>query len=306
MRRPDYVVDVVRAMYDWGADAELGKLLPEGFRNPFLRRGRNVSTTAVVSIGEPDITVDMAIAFLEACDVYQLRLFALLTIYGLRASEPCLLFHEHLHADWVNVCCLPELAYFTKGRRDKRLPMIPCLGTLLRTTTVDPPPAGLIYLRRGGMAETSSTPLVGASLKTLATEFQRRCAATGVRTATDRHQVRDQLLHEARAINYDHIVGEFTKIAGSLRWPRSATVKDFRHLFATCLENAGMPEHYRKYLMGQSPGRAAIVTYTHLNEIRQRFDEAVRKTLHPVIDVIIRRAAEVGIAGVNRGEEGRS
>ena len=66
-------------------------------------------------------------------------------------------------------------------------------------------------------------------------------------------------------------------------------------MFATCLENAGMPEHYRKFLMGQSPGRAAIVTYTHLNEIRQRFNDAVEKTLRPLVDAIERRSRDLGI-----------
>ena len=36
MRRPDYVVDVTRAMFDWAADPQRGKLVPEGFYNPFL------------------------------------------------------------------------------------------------------------------------------------------------------------------------------------------------------------------------------------------------------------------------------
>ena len=131
---------------------------------------------------------------------------------------------------------------------------------------------------------------MGASLRTLVKEFQRRCTAPGIRTAADRHRVRDQLLHDAGGINYDVIVSEFGKVARALKWPQPATLKDFRHLAATCLENAGMPEHYRKFLLGQSPGRAAIVTYTHLNEIRQRFEEAVEKNLHPLIDAIDRRA----------------
>jgi hypothetical protein len=57
----------------------------------------------------------MAVKFIEACDAYQLRLFGLLAIYGLRASEPCLLFHEHLRGDWLDVPCLPELGYYTKA-----------------------------------------------------------------------------------------------------------------------------------------------------------------------------------------------
>jgi integrase len=94
-------------------------------------------------------------------------------------------------------------------------------------------------------------------------------------------------------MTYDHIVNEFGKLAHLLGWPRSATLKDFRHLFATNLENAGMPEHYRKFLMGQSPGRAAITSYTHLNEIRQRFEEAVGRQIQPLINAVVRRSSEL-------------
>ena len=69
----------------------------------------------------------------------------------------------------------------------------------------------------------------------------------------------------------------------------------FGHLVATCMENAGMPEHYRKFLLGQSPGRAAIVTYTHLNEIRQRFEETIEKSLQPLIDAIDRRTKYLSV-----------
>ena len=102
LRRPDFVLDVIRAMYDWAADPQRGKLIPEGFLNPFLRQSRYTPSSVVVSLGEPDITVDMAAEFLRACDTYQLRLFAPIAIYGLRASEPCFLFYEHLNGDWLD------------------------------------------------------------------------------------------------------------------------------------------------------------------------------------------------------------
>jgi integrase len=292
MRRPDYVLDVVRAMYDWAADPQRGKLMPEGFRNPFLRRGRHASTPVVVSIGEPDITVVMAADFLGQCDAYQLRLFAPIAVYGMRAAEPCYLFQEHVDGEWLRVPCLPKIAYHTKGRREKRLPVIPPIAALLSPGAMSVN-GGLLYLRRGALSGVETPPLVGMPLGTLTAEFQRRCAASGVRTAADRRHVRDQLLHDAGAINYDHVVTEFNRVVRALDWPRSATLKDFRHLFATGLENAGMPEHYRKFLMGQSSGRAAIVTYTHLNEIRPRFEEAVQRQFQPLIDVIVRRASEL-------------
>jgi integrase len=143
-------------------------------------------------------------------------------------------------------------------------------------------------------ASDKASPLVGAPLTTLVREFQERCKAAAIRTAADRQRVRDEVLHESGGISYDHMVSEFRKVARGLGWAPSATLKDFRHLFATNLENAGMPEHYRKYLMGQSPGRAAIITYTHLNQIRQRFEEAVERQFQPIVDAAVRRAAELG------------
>jgi DDE superfamily endonuclease len=58
----------------------------------------------------------------KACDSYQLRLFVPMLLFGLRATEPCLLFREFLDSGWLRVPCLPELDYLTKGRRDKRFP----------------------------------------------------------------------------------------------------------------------------------------------------------------------------------------
>jgi integrase len=294
MRRQDYVLDVARAMYCWASDPERGKLIPEGFRNPFFRHGRNGRATATAQLGEPDITTAMAVDFINACDAFQLRLFAPLTVYGLRAAEPCFLLYEHLDQDWLRVPCMPELAYQTKGRREKRLPVLPCITALLHPPSQSAA-AGFLYVRRGVIAGVEKPRLAGASLGDLVQEFRRRCAAPKVCTAADRRRVRDGVLHDAGGITYDHIVTEFNKVAPALGWPRSATIKDFRHLFATCLENAGVPEHYRKFLMGQSPGRAAIVTYTHLNEVRQRFRDAVEKTLAPLVEAIGRRARDLGI-----------
>jgi hypothetical protein len=293
MRRPDYVLDVVRAMYDWAADPQRGRLIPEGFHNPFLRRGRHATASVAAAIGEPDITVKMAVEFLDACDAYQLRLFGPVIVFGLRAAEPCLLFYEHVRDDWLTVPCLPELDYYTKGRREKRLPIIPGLDMVLRSAAAARS-SGLLYLRRGVLANTATAPLVGAPLKDLVSVVQRRCAAPRIRTVADHQRVRDQILHECRGITYDHIVIEFGNVARALKWPQPATLKDFRHLVAICLENAGMPEHYRKFLMGQSPGQAAIVTYTHFNEIHQRFEEAVGKNLYPVVDAIDQRTRDLG------------
>ncbi len=204
------------------------------------------------------------------------------------------MFHEHVNAGWLDVPCLPEVNYFTKSRRAKRLPLIPAIAALLR-----PRPgrvaSGLLYLRHGAEAIGRRSGIIGSQYSILVTEFQRRCNGSAC-TAGERQDIRDQLFHEAGGMNYDHIATEFGKISRQLTWPRSATIKDFRHLAATCLENAGMPENYRKFLLGHSPGRAAIVTYTHLNAIREKFDAAVAGEFHPLLEAIERRTAELKLA----------
>ena len=72
----------------------------------------------------------MATRFLEACDAYQLALFVPLVVFGLRASEPAFLFTEHVEDGWLRVPCLADLRYETKGRRDKRFPLVGCLAEL--------------------------------------------------------------------------------------------------------------------------------------------------------------------------------
>jgi hypothetical protein len=105
--------------------------MPPGFHNPFAERRRTTDQGAPDLFGEPDITIGMATEFLKACDNWQLPLFSLYIFYGLRASEPCWLFQESLEENWLKVACDPQLGYTTKGRRDKRLPLIPPVVQML-------------------------------------------------------------------------------------------------------------------------------------------------------------------------------
>jgi len=283
MVKPQYVLDVSRAMYRWASDPQGEPLLRHGFQNPFLER-RRVSTKAVPDMfGEPDITVSMAVDFMNPCDAWQLPLFALYVFYGLRASEPCWLFRESIQDGWLKVSCDHELGYFTKGRRDKRLPLIEPLHELLTTRQTD---EGILFQHRAVWETKVTPPLAHASREDLRKQYASRLDKERNLTAQIRASIRDQMVLDAGGLNYDHIEHEFAQIKAKLGWPAEATLKDFRHLFSTCMENAGMPEFYRKFLMGQSPGRAAIVGYTHLNQIRERYLEAVEKQMEPLVEAL--------------------
>jgi hypothetical protein len=288
MKGQAFVLDAVRALLEWAADPDRGNLLPDGFRNPFRRRGEPRPVFNRDPLAEPDITLTMALDFVRACDRYQLRLFAPMLLFGLRAAEPCFLFVEYLDGDWLRVPCNADLAYRTKGRRDKRFPLIADLRPLweaLRNGRAQ----GLLYERRPAAEGREKAALRGASLADLVEEFRGRCAAGQAPNAAGRLRLRDVLLKEAGGVGYDRIQQEFGGLARKLGWPAAATLKDFRHLFCTTLGNAAMPEAYRRYLMGHSPEKAAVAAYTHLNELRRHYGEAVRREWAPLVAVILER-----------------
>jgi integrase len=294
MRGQAFVEDAARAMFAWAADPGRGRLMPAGFVNPFAGVAKVRRATAADPLGEPDITMAMAAEFLLACDAYQLRLFAPLVFFGLRASEPCYLFGEHVDDGWLRVPCLPDLGYVTKGRRDKRFPLAGALSAVLAAGRPASMP-GLLFLRRGVIEGRERPPLLGWDLRGLVDEYRRRSARARSLGAAGRTRLRDDVLRDAGGIRYDHLQGEFAGLSRTLTWPASATPKDFRHLFATGLENAGVPEHYRRYMMGHAPGRAAITAYTHLNRLSENYESALRGEWAPLADALARRAAEVGL-----------
>ena len=286
MQAVDFVLDTVRAMFAWVIDPNRGGLLPGDFGNPFLRSvvGRGRKTDDMLS--EPEITIEMAAEFLDACDDYQLRLFAPIICYGLRANEAVFLFHELLDRDSLKVACVEDLDYVTKGRRDKRLPLLESIADLLGAGHNQ---HGLIYVRRtreGG----APAPLLGASLVELVDEYARRLQRSRATTAGDRLRIRDVVLRDAGALSYETIAGEFRRLVRQLGWSRDATLKDFRHLFATAMTNGRMLEHERRYLMGHAPGKGAIAAYTHMNRLQQHYRNAAFQEMAPILRILESRS----------------
>ena len=231
----------------------------------------------------------MTVQFILACDEFQLRLFLPLILFGLRASEPTWLFHEDLDQVWLNVRCHPELDYLTKGQRDKRFPLVEALADLWKLWHQGGR-KGLL-LRRRSWAAHSESASPEASYDALVSNYRALCREKRAATVAARRQIRDRLIRESGAINYDQIDGEFRQVAGALEWKATATLKGFRHLFATALENSGCPETYRRFFLGHSPGRAASVNYTHLDQLHRHFQKFL---LHEYADIVAALRTRVG------------
>jgi integrase len=280
----EFILATARSAFTWASDPDQGNLLADSFRNPFTGRNWTIRRPAVDLTRELPITVPMAADFLGACDDYQVRLFTPLILFGLRAAEIGWVFNEDVTPDWFIVRCHAELDYLTKGQRDKKFPLLPKIRTFLLPSSK----SGLWVRRRSCSADSS--PLLSRS--ELIAEYQRRLSRHVSLNAKIRRNVRTQLLREEGALEYDHIHGEFQNVAKQLNWPASATLKGFRHLFATSLENNGCPVSYRQYFMGQSQGRSAIVRYTHLDELSRHFSDLVVNRYAPIIAALKSRRTD--------------
>ena len=297
LKRPAFILDVLRAMLEWAADPERGDLLSEGFRNPFARRLRKSRQVANDLLKEPDITAAMAAELMKACDRFQLAIFAPLALFGLRPGEIGWLFREYVKDDWIDVPCNLDLDYVTKGRREKGFPLSEALCSLWRCERSK---TGLLYLNRQSRKAANARRRSPASpWRTWWTSIAAVAAQGGPMNAERRRKIRNALMKEAGQLNYDHVEAEFRKLSQRLAWPAHATLKDLRHLFSTCLENAGVPQFYRCYLKGQSFGRSPIVTYTHITEdqVRKHYAAALQGELAAVVDAIQNRATELGVPG---------
>lgn len=286
MRGQRYVIDTVRAMFHWAADSQRGNLLPTGFVNPFRRRA--AEQRRVQELLQPDVTMEMTAEFILKCDLFQLPIFSVLALYGLRPGELGWLFGEDMSDGWFRVAGIPELSYSTKGKRDKQFPMLECLRRFWEPRSAGLRDGLMFHARKKALRKL---PMPSKESLTMQFQEQRSHAETAAKLRT----LRNRLLASAGQLTYDPIRLEFGKLARRLSWPRVATVKDFRHLFATSLENAGVPESYRRFFMGHAPGREAIVNYTHLNRIREHFLNAIEREYKPVVAAIEQRSIELGM-----------
>lgn len=196
MRNPQFVTDAVRAVFAWASDPDRGNLLPEGFRNPFLRAGGRGPVLKGDPLAAPDVTLPMAVELVGACDAFQLRLFVPLLVFGLRAAEPCALFADHLHDGWLSVPCVPDLGLLTKGRRDKRFPLLERLEPFWELFRAGKD-RGLMLERRAVIEGGAPAPLRGGSVAELVGEYRSRCGRADVKTAVDRARVRAGVFRDA-------------------------------------------------------------------------------------------------------------
>jgi len=256
--------------------------------NPFSgvnRRSRDVI------IGEPDITTEMAIRFVMACDRYQFRLFAPLILLGLRMSELVFLFRQQIKRGWLVIQRHPKLLYSPKSNGSREAPLLPILERILLHRPQSDESAFVFRRKRA-----ASTPSWAATKRTIIVEFNSRCSCASAATMETRIKIRDEMMREAGALTPRAIESQFRQVHKLLGWPPEATLHKYRHLFQSTMHNAGVPEKDCQLLLGHARGNSVTNCYTHVSrqDLRTHYENAIAKRWSLLLATVEKRAIELG------------
>ena len=270
------ILATARAMVRWAVEEGL---LPASAAVAFMQAGRDRATHHTLS--EVPLDTDEIVRLIAVADAYQLALFSFHILHGVRVAEPCWLMHEFVDIEkgWIDYRCIEELAYRTKGRIDKRLPIPSAMRNALQPWMTHGC-GGLVLLKRRYLRASGPLSRRGTGLQAIIQQVH----ASAPKGWSQRGRVAADLLKKHGAIEGDDVRREFKTLLSAAGISREVTPKALRHHFATALEKAGVPYYTRKYLLGHRlsdrGGRGSDITaiYTHLEP------DFVKATYQRVLD----------------------
>jgi integrase len=249
-----YVLEVCRTLFGF---AQRRRHLPPYAENPF----RTIQIDRIpVEDSRPIMifSADQERQFLEACDDWQLPIFATLMLTGLRPGELThLLLPDDLNLDQgsLRVRNKPAMGWQTKTRNERSIPLVPELIDMLRLVIADRQSGPLFQRRRcvvGGQRQ-----LWRLTPEQLRREFENRIALgeqsapAGIRRR-ERLRICRRIWVELGVIPEARLRLQFMKLTKAIGLPHVTAPKTLRHLFATRLQEANVDPLIRNELMAMS------------------------------------------------------
>ncbi len=157
---------------------------------------------------DPAITLEIAAKFLTACDEWQRPVFAAILLWTEAVGTGLDLWTE-LHRR-IRLDQMPELGYQTKGRRDKRVPILSAVEGLWfpqHSATGQ----GLLFRRRQSVGTFSDTSSYLDVVETY------RDMISKVMSAAERQRIRKCLQRELGGVDYDTLEREFGAMVEATR-----------------------------------------------------------------------------------------
>jgi integrase len=254
------------------------------------------------------LDADQEVRFLQACDEWQLPVFATLMFTGMRPGELTHLLVEDLDLEsgWLVVRNKPDLGWRVKTRNERRIPLLPELRELL-AQRMEGRRTGPVFLRRrctpaagaacgGGGSGGKVPPLALLTRDALAERLRRSPEPTAASitpasvVASPRRQQRRtaaQLWSSMGAVPETLLRNEFMRLTRNVNVPEMTAPKTLRHLFATWLQEANADPLIRNQLMGHAPavdlkgrgplGMTGVYSHATPDTIRRQLEAALRQ-----------------------------
>lgn len=280
-----YILETCRTLYAYAAKR---RHLPPYTDNPFAGLG---GKRARVDDAKPVFVFDRQseLAFLKAANEWSFSVHFLLSKLGLRPGELVRLLVEDvdLAGGWVHVRSRPELGAHTKTRRERAVPVIAELATVLRTCIGDRT-AGPVVLRQ--KADLDQLPLANCDARRLAAAAQKRITAAEATTAAllDRRaiaRIHRAVWRDAGATRLERIRASFIQTAQACGLDQATCPKSWRHTFATLLQDANVDPLIRQLTLGHAPpsmfganslGMTSVYTHTRPETHKREIERALR------------------------------
>jgi integrase len=247
------------------------------------------------------MTPDEEAKFLEACDGWQLPVFATLMFTGIRPGELChLLLTDDLdlNAGVLRIRNKPKLGWQVKTRNQRDIPLLPEVVEILRRH-VGTRTQGPVFLRRKATPEDSQHGALMLERDLMLAVAGKERSDGGSVDRAARLRLAKSVWHFAGALDEDHVRKEFTRIAAKIGLAGYTAPKILRHQFATVLQEGRVDPLVRNLLMGHATsehrtaghglGMTAVYTHTRPETIREQLLEAFAN--RPALQALNRRLA---------------
>ena len=293
-----YILECCRALFAYaGKHRHLSPYAANPFSTVEIQRMPIENAKPIVLL-----TPQEEVSFLEACNDWQLPIFATLMLTGIRPGELCHLLVEDadLEANVLRIVNKAPLGWRIKTRSERVIPLVPALADLLRAVTRSRS-TGVLF-RQPRCSEDHRAPLDGLETDQLTIEAARRAADSEVQDgATHGRKLAlrtvQTIWRDLAAISEDRVRLEFIRICRSIRRSDATAPKLLRHGFATALQDANVDPLIRSQLMGHSTagagspgsglGMTAVYTHSRPQTVRQQMLTAM--TARPLYGVVERR-----------------
>ncbi|MAG93394.1 MAG: hypothetical protein CMJ48_06555 [Planctomycetaceae bacterium] len=282
-----FILETSRSMFRFGQQhGHLSRTLPNPFREFGLSK-LAIRDSKAVFVFDPD----QELAFFRNTDPWGFPIHIMLAKTGLRPGEltHTLIEDVDLTGGWLHVRSKSDLGWTTKTGRERQVPLVNELVTLLKRV-IGQRRSGPLFVR-ARINSRSPPALAGhrAELTRIADTRLRTASETKAREISRREQ--DRILRtiwrDTGAVCVDRIRSSFIRIADRTGLHATCT-KSWRHTFCTLLQEANVDPLVRQQTLGHAPtvpgtgalGMTGVYTHTTPDFQKREIERAVRLRPH--------------------------